>query len=229
MKDETPADAYFITIMEESSPEFEFEDWEGNSPVYKLIYDKALTRDVRLPTTAIRRDSKRLNDVIWVEANGNAVSASFKAIIEHAEPGVHWFFPLQLKNSDGSLIDEPYYMFAPRQGCICVLPEQSKCSAPGTVKYGPNIGKPYQRCHDHKLVLSGPAIGSRKVFCTSLIDGGKLIVSKEIGARLVAEGITGLRMHSAKISDEKWDLEEHAPRFADWYRDHPEQISELSD
>jgi hypothetical protein len=223
MKENTSADAYFVTIMEESSPEFEFEDWEGNSPVYKLVFNKGLTLDTTLPTVAVRGDGRPLNDVFWVHSNGNAVSSKFKAIIEEVEPGVHWFFPLKLRNVDGSFIDEPYFMFAVRQHCVCVLPEKSSCRAPGIVKYGPNAGMPYQRCHDNNLVLSGPAIATRKLFSTSLIGAGKLIVSKEIGVRLLVESITGLRMHPAQIVDEEWNLEKHAPRFAEWYRDHPEQ------
>jgi len=229
MMDRSEADAYFVTVREESSPDVEFEDWVENSPVYKLNYSGHLPENPVLPKSAIRKDERPLNDAFWVEPNGNAVSARFKAIIEAAEPGVHRFFPLQIKNADGTLVDEPYFMFAVCQESVCVLPDKSESLTPLRVRFGPNAGMPGMICHDSGLTLSRPAVGQKKVFCTSLVAGGKLIVSKEIGDQLIDDQITELRIHEVKLSDEVWSLEKHAPLFAEWFKDHPEQLSDFFD
>lgn len=229
MIDRSKADAYFVTVEAESSPAVEFEDWTENSPIYRLNYRGNLPENPILPKSAIRKDNRPLNDVFWVESNGNAVSARFKAIIEAAEPGVHRFFPLQIKNADGSLVAEPYFMFAVCQKSVCVLPDRSDSRTPFRVRFGPNTGMPIMKCNDSGLTLSRPAIGQMKVFCTSLVAGGKLIVSKEVGEQLIDQHITELRMNPVSLVDEAWSLEKHAPLFAEWFKDHPEQLNDLFD
>ncbi len=100
------------------------------------------------PTTAvIRQNWIRLPDFFSLKQNVG-VSTVFKEIVEGLEPGVHQFFPLQVRRQDGGAIEGGYWLFV-----ICNLidtaidPERStvkvKEAAPGSAywHYAPTDGR----------------------------------------------------------------------------------------
>ncbi|MEJ8563172.1 hypothetical protein QTO30_19465 [Yoonia sp. GPGPB17] len=214
------ADAYYVNMDILSSPEFEFENYEGFMPFYRFGCSAKYSDVKYAPKSAIQMDRRKTYNDIMAVSGAFVVSDRFRAIIEDTEPGVHDFFPIEMKKKDGSPLGKNYYLVSIRQYCICILPQLSACSK---VKRTSFSNQPYQTCSERKLVLSRPAIKDMQIFITSVIAGGYLIVSQAVGRRLIEEKIKRLDLYPVTLSDEVWDFDTHAPEAAEWYRENPEE------
>ncbi len=217
------ADAYYVNMDILSSPEFEFENYEGFMPFFKFARNPKFADEKYIPRSAIQLDKRKTYNDIMQVSGAYVLSDRFRAIIEDAEPGVHDFFPIEVKRKDGSPLEESYFLVGIKQFFPCVLPHLSRCSKVNRT----GDGRPTQTCSERYLVLSRPAIGKMQVFISGVIGGGKLIVSQAVGRRLIEEKIKRLDLYPVTLSDEVWDFDIHAPEFAEWYRSNPDRWNEL--
>ncbi|MCP4079957.1 MAG: hypothetical protein GY743_06900 [Planctomycetaceae bacterium] len=69
------------------------------------------------------------------------VSQAFKDLLEEMEPGVHQFFPLEIRRKDGGSVEGNYYVFVT---CVlldtALIPEKSNVVQKGTYREYPDGG-----------------------------------------------------------------------------------------
>lgn len=221
--------AWFVTVREGSHPEFTFEDGLEAERLNVLIGGAAIADPAKLPTSAKATDRRKLTtDVIGVNAGfsggggGAVVSQDLRDAIETVEPGVHQFFPMVLKQQDGTPFDRTFYLMRVRRAFPCVLFLESDHQPIGSVKVQPEFGKPIYRCHDTGLVISKPAMAGHHLFSTSIVAGGFTIMSDALMAECKRRKISGFRAHPAKELDRPWNAETEVPEYMQWLRDHPD-------
>src|SRR5262245_60182887 len=64
-----------------------------------------------MPTRLTITKGKRLFDWRTVRGGATLVSARFKDIIEAIEPSQHQFFPVDIEQKNGELLDDQFYIF----------------------------------------------------------------------------------------------------------------------
>ena len=219
---------YVMTIREETGPWFEFEDAKGRSsgegylPFYHWVGSEKVTDLSNIPTSARQTRKGKLTDAFWV-ANAGLVSPRFKDLIEEIEPDTHQFFPVTLKDTHGTTYPDPYYIWHVTQLVPCVMFKESGYTSTGLVKYGPGKGQTYYSCDDASLVISKQAIAGRKIFSTSIICAGLLLVPDEMVKKIKKQGIKFLRIHPVVEVDRPWLPEENCPELLVYNEEHPDQ------
>ena len=219
---------YVMTIREETGPWFEFEDATGRSsgegylPFYHWVGSEKVTDLSNIPTSARQTRKGKLTDAFWV-ANAGLVSPRFKDLIEEIEPDTHQFFPVALKDIDGTPYPDQYFIWHVTQQVACVMFKESDNWPIGSVKYGPTVGQPIYSCHDTGLVISKSAFSHRKIFTTGAVCGGELIIPDDMVRKIKKQGIKFLRMHPVVEVDRPWLPEENCPELLAYNEEHPDQ------
>ena len=224
--------AWFVTVREESHPEFTFEDGLRAEYLGVLIGGHAIVEPSKLPTSAKAGDPRKLStDIVGVNASfsggggGAVVSRNLKEAIETVEPGVHQFFPMVLKQRDGTPFPGEFHLLRVRRLFPCVLFRESDHQPLGSVKVEPDVGKPIYRCHDTGLVISRPAMSGHHLFSNSIVSGGYTIMSDTMMTECNRRKIKGIRAHPAKELDKRWDPEVEVPELMQWLQEHPERAA----
>jgi len=65
------------------------------------------------------------------------------------------------------------------------------------------------------------------LFSTSLVEGGRVLVSDAIGDELKRQNIHDLYMSKVSEVEDEWRPEEDVPEFMEWLEDHPEEATSL--
>jgi hypothetical protein len=222
--------AWFVTVREGSHPGFTFEDGFETEQLSTLRGSTAIADPSKLPTSAKADDKRQFKtDVVMVSSSfsgggaGAVASQDLRDAIETVEPGVHQFFPMVLKQQDGTPFDRTFYLMRVRRRFPCVLFLESDHQPIGSVMVQPNFGQPIYNCHDTDLAISKPAMAGHHLFSTSIVAGGKAIMSDALMTECKRRKISGFRAHSAKELDRPWDAETEVPEYMQWLRDHPDQ------
>jgi hypothetical protein len=226
--------AWFVTVREGSHPTFTFEDGFEAETLLRLVGGPEITDVSKLPTSARAKDTRKFTtDIVSVGAGyaggggGAVVSQNLKDAIEAVEPGVHQFFPVVLKQQDGTPFDRTFYLLRVRRRFPCVLFLESDHQPIGSVMVQPNFGQPIYNCHDTDLAISKPAMAGHHLFSTSIVAGGKAIMSDALMAECKRRKISGFRAHPAKELDRPWDAETEVPELMRWLREHPDQAPQF--
>lgn len=214
--------AYSVSVGISTRPaEFEWEDGPKKILYAGLGMGRPLDDVSGLPTTAIQTDKKNICDVFTIE-NIVVVSKKFRSIIEEFEPDVHQFFPIFLKENDGTSYDEEYFIFNICQSFCAILVDQSDVHPWSTVQYGPTTGMPYLTGSDDGLVLSRPKIAGRHVWKNWLVCMGLPFFSDELAERMNEEKIRYIDLRRNDEVDEPWNAEENIAPWLEWHRANPE-------
>ncbi len=115
-------------------------------------------------------------------AFGLLVSEKFKAAVERLEPGVHQFFPLELRWEDGSHAAERYW-FVPGSRIDSVDRNETTFEFRGLWDI---LGGP-----DKELVFNRSRIGSRHVWIDMFIHAPHPVISDAMKAEFDRAGISG--------------------------------------
>lgn len=222
--------AWSIDIMpEDGLPEFEFQgktglykSGPGSLPFYKWVGSSRVEDVSDIPTAAQQTNSVPIPDVFLI-GDAGIVSERFRELIENHEPDIHQFFRIDLSFNDGSEVEERHYIWHVTQYAPCVLYKDSKQKRLRYVKFGEEAGRPIYNCFAGGMVVSKPAFGNRKVFSTSIVNPGKLVVSDSIGTELRKVNISDLWMEPVAEVDCEWRLEEDVPELMSWLKEHPEK------
>jgi hypothetical protein len=230
--------AWLMQISLDSKGDFRWLDKDGK--ILDGYYNKMgfwmwasgprVTDVTGIPTVAVRTTRAQPSDVLWIPKANTAgvVSARFMAVIEEFEPGVHQFFPVTLKQKDGTVVADDYFIFHPTRYAPCLLLSKSKIRSTVVVSHGPRAGLPGYYIDDREHVISRLAYGDRKVFSSIFLAGDALLVTDDVKARLDVQGVSGLRFDYVKELDEPWVFEREAPILAAFLKDHPEIEYEYS-
>jgi hypothetical protein len=207
--------AHFIKLMyrEHSTPKFEFDD-DPDKLAFGLSAGHWLDPK-RLPTSAHQTTNKQIPD-IFPTPGLNAVSSSFRELVEEFEPGVHQFFPLALFHKNGEPVEGEFFIFNCTVSVDTLLVDRSEIR---WVTRGGGSGEPYVSVHfNGTWVLSRPAIGGRHLWCGNRIRGGGsgVFLSDACHAALKQRKLKYYKEKYCEEVDEPWIAERNIKRQLDW-------------
>lgn len=175
-----------------------------------------------VPTSATQTDSKPLVDVFPLPGFA-CVSERFRAIVESFEPGVHEFFPIQLKSRKRVAYAEPYFLINVRQRFDCILIKGIEFEWGSMVALGLE-GMPYMSWMGKRPPMSASktTIAGRHLWRTRWVpQSRKIMVSDQLRAALIDAKIRRLTFkepwaqHFAEV-DTPFDYREQVPGIVDW-------------
>lgn len=179
------------------------------------------------PISATQTDGNKLVDVFPLPFH-SCVGERFRAIVEAFEPGVHEFFPIQLKSRKGVPYEEPYFLINVRQRFDSLLVKGVDV-AWGEMVAGGLTGMPYlsgRIGNKPPLLVSRSTIAGRHLWRNYWVGGGTgIMVSDELRAALVDAKIRRLRTKEPRAErfeevDVPFDYREQTPHIVDWLELH---------
>jgi hypothetical protein len=204
------------------NPHFDFENEPKGPPLlWGFSSGIRFTETWRLPTSARQKDYKKLKPIFPLPGL-NAVNETFRLIVEEFEPGVHQFFPIQLKRKGGTPYEDKYYIFNACQSFDCrIVAGRAVTWGESAVSEGRryiiNIGGPLQ--------VSRPRIAGRHMWVNDLIHSGRMCASDALFAKLAESGFKSLYPIHYEEIDMVWKADEQIPEIMLWFDEH--QSSEL--
>lgn len=234
--------AYEIqTSYDNTAPKFVWDDEAHNMPVFGLGTGERLPDNAPLPTSATQRDKEPLADLFSMPGL-NAVSQAFKDAVEDLDPGVHQFWPINLKRKDGTPYEDRYYILNIAQSFPAIIMDEPDKEDWRVYEGGERNGEP------HVLRLSGtgrvslPATRGRHLWLSEITSCVPYYCTDAMMARLRST-MTGLKIdnqyekHEYLIkflnarhipeTDDPWIAEEQARPWLDWAKSHPEKAARL--
>lgn len=148
----------------------------------------------------IGKKKKKLLDYFSIRGD-LGVSQAFKDLLEEMEPGVHQFFPLEVRRKDGEPVEGQYYLFV-----ISVLldtaliPEKSNVIQKGTYREYPDGGI-YDGIYytasgpgPNKFTLNRKVIGNHHAWVDRRMRD--VFFSDEFVARIEKAGLGGVELNT---------------------------------
>ncbi|CTQ72982.1 imm11 family protein [Roseibium alexandrii] len=173
-----------------------------------------------VPKSAYQERDKRVPDVFPMPGC-NAVNQRFKDLVEEFEPGVHQFFPIELRNKAGDPLADNYYVFNCMVSVDTVLVKESGLQWEIDEPSGQSFLDILTFKHD--MVLSRPAIGGRHLWqglYLQPISSGGVFCSDAFQKELKKRKIRFLdQKHCAEVDDE-WKPEDNIQPILDWEAEH---------
>lgn len=174
-----------------------------------------------VPKGATQADSNKLVDVFPLPGFA-CVSQRFRAIVELFEPGIHQFFPIQLKSRKRVPYEEPYFLINVCQRFDSILVKGVDLPW-GKIVAGGLKGMPILSRMGTKppLHVSRTTIAGRHLWLNRWIGAGEIMVSDQLRAALMDAKIRRLRFkepwaeHYVEV-DTPFDYREQVPHIVDW-------------
>ncbi|MBD9375654.1 hypothetical protein IB238_23900 [Rhizobium sp. ARZ01] len=179
-----------------------------------------------VPRSATQTDSNKLVDVFPLPALA-CVGERFRAIVESFEPGIHEFYPIQLKTRKGVPYEEPYFLINVGQRFDSILVKGIDLEW-GRRVAGDLEGIPYLSRMGTKppLPVSRSTIAGRHLWLNYWVwEGGGIMVSDQLRAALMDAKVRRLNFkepwaeHFDEI-DAPFDYREQVPHIVDWMETH---------
>ena len=177
-----------------------------------------------VPKRATQTDSKKLVDIFPLPGFV-CVGERFRAIVESFEPGVHEFYPIELRSRKGVLYEEPYFLINVCQSFDAILVkgidlEWGRMAAVGLE------GMPYPRRlvtgAKPPLPISKPTIAGRHLWLDYWVFGRNgIMVSDQLRTALMDAKIRRLMLKEPWATrfveiDTPFDYREQVPQIVDW-------------
>lgn len=176
-----------------------------------------------VPKSATQTDSNKLVDVFPLPGFV-CVGERFRAIVESFEPGVHEFYPIELKSRKGVRYEEPYFLINVCQRFDSILVKGIDLEWGRRVAGGLE-GIPYlSRMVGTKppLPVSRSTIAGRHLWLNYWIwEGGGIMVSDQLRAALMDAKVRRLKFKEPRAEhfdevDTPFDYRQQVPHIVDW-------------
>jgi uncharacterized protein DUF1629 len=142
----------------------------------------------------------------------NVVNQRFHDLVEQFEPGVHQFFPLKIFRSDGSPLDDDYYIFNCAVGLDAIIHSSADPAWANAADGTPILYVDF----DKQFEISRPAIGDHHMWCGKSVAQRVLFVSDTFYQAIESNNIRWVDAVHRQELDMPWVAERELAPLMKW-------------